>query len=94
VKEESGWTLMDAEYLGFMHFHHLAPKPEGYRYAYPDFLQVLYRGEAGEYRVWEREIGGYEIDADFQLISEAALLPSVASVRSFLTAALAARTSL
>jgi ADP-ribose pyrophosphatase YjhB (NUDIX family) len=38
--EETGWTVNQIRYLGFKHFHHLTPKPEGYAYPYPDFLQV------------------------------------------------------
>jgi ADP-ribose pyrophosphatase YjhB (NUDIX family) len=46
VLEETGWLLADSRLLGFMHFHHLAPKPEGYQYPYPDFLQMIYAANA------------------------------------------------
>ena len=32
-----------------MHFHHLTPKPDSYRYPYPDFLWLVYAAEALEH---------------------------------------------
>ena len=45
--EETGWSLSNSKPFGCMYFHHLAPKPEGYRYPYPDFLWPIYIAEAG-----------------------------------------------
>jgi 8-oxo-dGTP pyrophosphatase MutT (NUDIX family) len=42
MREETAWTIADPRLIGFMHFHHLTPKPLGYAYPYPDFLQVVY----------------------------------------------------
>lgn len=42
VREETGWSLGPLEALGFMHFHHLTPRPPGYAYPYPDFCQIVY----------------------------------------------------
>ncbi|HZU12411.1 MAG TPA: NUDIX hydrolase [Chloroflexota bacterium] len=42
VAEETGCLLAHGTQLGFMHFHHLAPRPDGYRYPYPDFLQLVF----------------------------------------------------
>jgi ADP-ribose pyrophosphatase YjhB (NUDIX family) len=50
VLEECGWTLASAILLGFIHFRHLAPRPVGYAYPYPDFLHLLFVGEADHYR--------------------------------------------
>jgi 8-oxo-dGTP pyrophosphatase MutT (NUDIX family) len=40
VLEEAGWTLDVKEMLGFLHLHHLGPKPpdspSGFPYLYPD----------------------------------------------------------
>ena len=47
--EETGWTLLKTELLGCMHFHHLAPKPDGYPYPYPDFLWPIYFAEAKDF---------------------------------------------
>ena len=49
VLEETGYALRNAKVLGFMHFRHLGPKPEGYEYPYPDFLQLVYAAEPGEH---------------------------------------------
>jgi ADP-ribose pyrophosphatase YjhB (NUDIX family) len=48
--EECGWTMPSPQLFGVIHFHHLAPRPEGYSYPYPDFLHLLFVGEAGVYR--------------------------------------------
>jgi ADP-ribose pyrophosphatase YjhB (NUDIX family) len=50
VLEECGWTVLNPRPLAFGHFRHLGPKPDGYRYPYPDFLHLIFMGEAGEYR--------------------------------------------
>lgn len=91
VLEESGWTLAAVRLLGFMHFRHLAPRPDGYRYAYPEFVQVVAMGEAREYRAEARESGGYELEARLRPIGEAASLELSASQRTFLEAALRMR---
>jgi hypothetical protein len=31
-----------------MRFRHVTPRPEGYRYPYPDFLQLLYVAETSD----------------------------------------------
>jgi 8-oxo-dGTP pyrophosphatase MutT (NUDIX family) len=46
LREECGCSLSaEPRYVGFMRFRHVTPKPEGYRYPYPDFLQSLYVAE-------------------------------------------------
>jgi hypothetical protein len=40
----------DPAMLGFLRYHHLGPKPSGYLYPYPDFLQMVYVARAGEDR--------------------------------------------
>lgn len=42
VREETGWSLGPVTVLGFMHYHHLTPRPPGYAYPYPDFCQIVY----------------------------------------------------
>ncbi|MDA0746484.1 MAG: NUDIX domain-containing protein [bacterium] len=46
VMEESGWTISGISLVGFMHFHHLKPRPPGYGYPHPDFVQLVYASEA------------------------------------------------
>jgi ADP-ribose pyrophosphatase YjhB (NUDIX family) len=45
--EETRWRVQDPQQIGFMHFHHLTPKPEGYQY--PDFLQLVSTVEAKDH---------------------------------------------
>jgi 8-oxo-dGTP pyrophosphatase MutT (NUDIX family) len=49
IGEETGWRLGSARYFGFLHFHHLTPKPDNYPYPYPDFFQTLYVVEATDH---------------------------------------------
>jgi ADP-ribose pyrophosphatase YjhB (NUDIX family) len=43
LREETGCTISgEARYLGVLRFHHVTPRHEGYRYPYPEFLQLLY----------------------------------------------------
>ena len=35
LAEETGSSVREIARLGFLHFQHLTPKPEGYRYPYP-----------------------------------------------------------
>jgi 8-oxo-dGTP pyrophosphatase MutT (NUDIX family) len=64
--EETGWSLDSLTLLGFLHFHHLTPKPDGYDYQYPDFLQPVYLATAGEFRPESLEVDGYEKSSEFQ----------------------------
>ena len=91
VLEETGWTLHDVRLLGFMHFHHLADRPEGYRFPYPDFVQLVYTGQAGEYRSEAREVGDYERDACFQPLEQVQQRSLSASQRMFFDAGLQRR---
>ncbi len=42
IMEETGCALESSAYIGFLHMRHLTPRPDGYRYPYPDFLQLVY----------------------------------------------------
>lgn len=55
--EECGWTILEKRPLAFLHYRHITPKPDGYRYPYPDFLQMVFVGHAGRYdrRALKRE---------------------------------------
>src|SRR5688500_13642714 len=79
VLEETGWTLSQIHLIGLKHYHHLTPEPTGYRYPYPDFLQLIYRARAGQYLPDAREINGYEIETKLMPIAEALRLPIVPS---------------
>ncbi len=68
VLEETGWGLARIRRLGFIHYHHLTPRPPDYRYPYPDFLQALYAAQAGAYHPEAKERGGWEQEACFRSI--------------------------
>lgn len=91
VLEETGWTLNHVALLGFMHFFHLSPKPDGYQYAYPEFVQVIFQGEAGSFNGLDRQIGGYEVDAGLRSMAEVKMLPMPGSQMALLAAAGQAR---
>jgi ADP-ribose pyrophosphatase YjhB (NUDIX family) len=93
VLEETGWTLDAPTMLGFMHFHHLSPKPPDYPYPYPDFMQIVYMARAAAYLPDARVVDDYEIEPGFRppaLVHALALTPSE---RLYLTTALEYRST-
>ena len=49
IREETGCEIDGAPVrIGFAHFHHVDARPEGYRYPYPDFAQVVYVARTGD----------------------------------------------
>jgi 8-oxo-dGTP pyrophosphatase MutT (NUDIX family) len=91
VLEETGWTLRAPIMLGFMHFHHLSPKPPGYPYPHPDFIQVVHMAEAADYVPDARLPDDYEIEAAFRPMAE--VLALVLDGRLYLEAALQERSA-
>jgi 8-oxo-dGTP pyrophosphatase MutT (NUDIX family) len=89
--EETGWTIHDPCLLGWRHCHHLSPKPPGYRYPYPDFLQLVYTAEAAEHLPEARESDGDEIEAVLRPIAVVQALELSPCQHLFLNAALRAR---
>jgi len=63
--EETGWTVQNPHLLGFVHYHHLSPKPAGYPYPYPDFLQAVYCAKADQHEPSRKIAGDYEIEAQW-----------------------------
>ncbi len=91
VLEEAGWTIHSPAVLGFMHFHHLAPKPEGYVFPYPDFLQVVYMAQAEAYSPDTKLPDDYEIEATYLPLAAVHSLPLTVSEQVYLAAALERR---
>ena len=89
VLEETGWTIKQLKLLGTKHYHHLTPMPLGYRYPYPDFLQIIYRAWAQQYLPEAREIDGYELETKFIPVAEALRLPLTPSDQMWLRTVLA-----
>ncbi len=75
VLEETGWTLLNIESLGFMHFHHLGPEPKGYKYPYPDFVWPIYVAEANDFRAEAIQPDDYVSSSYFSPVKEVAKLP-------------------
>jgi 8-oxo-dGTP pyrophosphatase MutT (NUDIX family) len=93
VLEETGWTINCVSPLGFVHFHHLAPRPAEYAYPYPDFLWMIYTAEADKYVPDSQLPGEYEVEVGFRLISEARGLLLEPGFRMLLDAAVELRLS-
>jgi ADP-ribose pyrophosphatase YjhB (NUDIX family) len=68
--EETGWTIEHIHLLGFKHFHHLTPVPEGYSYVSPDFCQIIYTARAHTYKLEAVRTDDIEIEAFFYPIAE------------------------
>jgi len=88
VLEETGWEIANLHMLGIKHFHHLSPKPAGYTYPYPDFLQVIYLATPERYDASSRQTTGYELDAVLAPHSDLEQLHLSPGERLFLQAAL------
>jgi ADP-ribose pyrophosphatase YjhB (NUDIX family) len=84
---ETGWSLTSLRLPGFTQFHHLTPKPDGYAYPYPDFLQVVYAATAETYHEDQRAIDEYVLDARFLPLAEVRALTLSPVQRMFLDAA-------
>ncbi len=60
IEEETGlipsWT---SDVIGFLHFHHMTPRPPNYPYPYPDMFHLVFVADAsGEPR--SGDVDGYE----------------------------------
>lgn len=91
--EECGWTVSNPRLFGLIHFRHLTPRPEGYRYPYPDFVQLLFVGEAETYRRSAvKRVGEIETGSRLTPISRASALLGPEQ-QAVLRAAMAARST-
>ncbi|MES2344094.1 MAG: NUDIX hydrolase [Pseudomonadota bacterium] len=91
--EECGWTLPSPRLFAMIHFRHLSARPEDYRYPYPDFLHLLFAGEAGEYRRSALKRAG-EIETGSRLVPISRALATLSvEQQAILRAAVVARRS-
>ena len=88
IVEETGWTLRDPKLLGFLHFHHLSPKPEGFPHHHPDFFQPVYVAQADHFIPEAQITGDIEAEAIFRPIAEARALITDANLLQLLALAL------
>jgi NUDIX domain len=79
VHEETGWLLVQdsLRQLGWLRLRHLGPEPEGNQGQYPDFLQLVFVGEATERdgglspdAAWD-DVDGYELASSLVALEEA-----------------------
>ncbi|MCH8295421.1 NUDIX domain-containing protein [Candidatus Poribacteria bacterium] len=88
VLEETGWTITEVRMLGFVHFHHLNPKPPDYKYLHPDFIQLIYVAQAAQFIPEAKLVGDYEIESGFRPLDEVKTLNLSPGERLALDAAL------
>ncbi len=88
VTEETGRSLDRPTLLGFMHFHHLDPKPRDYVYPYPDFCWLIYAAEAASFSADAKLDDGYEVGTGFLPADAVRALPLTGYERVYLDAAL------
>lgn len=88
VLEEAGVRVEAPVQLGFMHLHHVTPRPRGYKFPYPDFLWLVYVSEAGTVDDRGRVVDDYEEEAVFRTAADARALELSNESRVFLEAAI------
>jgi len=91
VREETGLALTNTRYLGFLHLHHLTPRPSDYAYPYPDMLHPIYSAD-GVGVVRSGDVDGWETECLLLTIDEARVSDIPAAI-PFLDAIVAARAS-
>jgi hypothetical protein len=93
VLEESGSHIEGLVPLGFIHLHHLTPKPAGYppEFLYPDFVSVVFMSEAGVADPMAKLADDYEQEAVFRTVAEARELGLSDHMLCFLDGALRMR---
>ncbi|GEM_PF-852770 len=91
LMEEAGCTVQMPRLLGWLHYHHLSSRPEGYAYPYPDFAQLVYWAEVADFLPDLRQRDDVELDAAFAPLSGVRSLGLAGWQLLFLNAALDAR---
>jgi GrpB-like predicted nucleotidyltransferase (UPF0157 family)/8-oxo-dGTP pyrophosphatase MutT (NUDIX family) len=87
VLEETGVHIERPLRLGFVHLHHLTPKPPDYEFLFPDFLWAVYLSEAGPVKLDHvRQPDEYEEEALFRSVEDASALALSTESMFFLTA--------
>lgn len=89
--EEAGQQVERAHQIGFMHLHHVTPRPRDNAYLYPDSLSLVYVSEGGRTDSRGRLVDDYEEEAVFRSVEEARGLDLSVESRVFLEAALTSR---
>lgn len=87
IVEETGWQIVRPAYLGFVHYHHLGPRPAGFTYLYPDFLQLIYVAQAGRFTPAATIDDEYVVESSFMPLQAARQLEMNRSQKMLLEAA-------
>ncbi|MEM7332110.1 MAG: NUDIX domain-containing protein [Chloroflexota bacterium] len=88
ILEEVGWHMGPLKVIGTRRFHHLTPKPNGYKYPYPDFLQLIYTAEATLFSVEGKQFDRYVASAEFYPITAVSKIDLSPGERLFFNTAL------
>lgn len=91
ILEETGWEVRPLRQLAVVHYHHLAPRPAGYRYPHPDFLHLIFLAEAEKYRPDFELQDEWVVRSQFQPAATALKMVTWEGQRVLLQAALEAR---
>lgn len=73
LREETGWSVVQPDLLAVLHFHATGERPDGYRYPFPDFVQLIYTAEADEEQPSARDEYDYEREATWIALDAVAL---------------------
>ncbi|MDO8911029.1 MAG: NUDIX domain-containing protein [Phenylobacterium sp.] len=93
LREECGWSAPSPRLFAMICFRHLSARPDNYRYPYPDFLHLLFVGEAGDYRRGSLKRAG-EIETGSRLVPISRALAALSlEQRAILGLAMGARRS-
>ena len=84
--EETGWSVRcEPVRIAMFHYQIHSSRPDGFSYPYPDFLQLIYQAEAGEYDSGQIEVGGYELEAGFRALGAVKRLPLSSGEKALLS---------
>ncbi|HEX2092628.1 MAG TPA: NUDIX domain-containing protein [Longimicrobiaceae bacterium] len=89
--EETGWMIDTPLPIGFVHLHHLGPRPPDFESAYPDFLWAIYTAEAVVFEPGVKLSDEGELEATFHPLTEIANLALPEESLLYLEAAIKAR---
>lgn len=87
IREECGLAIDVVFRLGFVVCHHLGPRPEGYRYPYPDFVNEVYLSLITGF-LQAGDVDEYELEATLVPIDELPMAEISPNQRVLLAAAL------
>lgn len=86
ILEETCYSLANVEQLGACVFTHTTPRPVDYRYPYPTFVHLVYRGEADERNSTARERDEHQICCRFVNREELDSIPLTSGERALVAA--------